>query len=110
MKTSAETLDSTLDQLQNSFSAISELTTALTSTPREIPSKPHDGFDPSVHPLPLLNLPTILRGLSQNRAAADQLWGEWEPALRSFEEAGIEGARRIGNECREVLRQNRERS
>ncbi|KAG0146311.1 hypothetical protein CROQUDRAFT_657463 [Cronartium quercuum f. sp. fusiforme G11] len=111
MKTSAETLDGTLDELQNSFAAISELTTALStsSRPRQT-SQPIDlsqTFDPSVHLLPLISLPTILRALTHHRPSADQLWGEWEPALRSFEEAGIEGARRIGNECREVLRQGR---
>jgi len=118
MKSSSQKLDGTLSQLQDSLSTISQLSTSLTSDRPPGGSGPteaadSDGasnlskkFDDGLHLAALLSLPTVLKGLlaSETRAAADQLWGQWEPALRSFEEAGVEGAKQVGNECREVLR------
>ncbi|WAR61851.1 hypothetical protein PtB15_12B543 [Puccinia triticina] len=118
MKSSSQRLDGTLSQLQDSLSVISQLSTSLTSN--RAPSNVKTSADPSsvtkttltskfedgLHISALLSLPTVLKGLlaSETRAAADQLWGQWEPALRSFEEAGVEGAKQVGNECRDVLR------
>lgn len=59
-------------------------------------------FSPLLHLAPLLALPILLRVL--DRKESDSLWGSWEPALRSWEDSGVEGAREIGSEAREVLR------
>lgn len=113
MKEAAETLDTSLDQLQASFSSISSLAGSLArpTPPHPLPPSPSK-FDPLVHLPPLLALPALLRSLAspRDRTSADRLWGEWEPALRSFEEAGIAGAKEIGQECREVLRSARRNS
>ncbi|GAA6058678.1 hypothetical protein JCM10212_003366 [Sporobolomyces blumeae] len=63
-------------------------------------------FDPLLHLSALVALPVVLRSLatSDERTRADALWGSWEPALRSWEDAGVEGAREVGAECRDVLR------
>ncbi|POY70385.1 hypothetical protein BMF94_6666 [Rhodotorula taiwanensis] len=87
-------------------------TATLSSHPVAVPSVP---FSPLLHTSALLALPIVLDSLvscaptdhqhhQQQRAKADSLWGAWEPALRSWEDAGVEGAREIGMECREVLR------
>lgn len=47
-------------------------------------------------------MPVLLRVLE--RKESDSLWGSWEPALRSWEDEGVEGAREVGKEAREVLR------
>lgn len=119
MKATSETLDTSLDQLQSSFSSISSLTASLArpKPAHPIPSKPPPAgatnvkprFDEATHIPPLLSLPILLRSLlsSRQRAEADRLWGEWEPALRSFEEAGVKGAKEVGAECRDVLRNAR---
>ncbi|KAA1092497.1 hypothetical protein PGT21_004955 [Puccinia graminis f. sp. tritici] len=119
MKSSSQKLDGTLSQLQDSLSVISQLSTSLTSTraPSNLqsPSDPTattsetaltNKFEDGLHLSALLSLPAVLKGLlaTETRAAADQLWGQWEPALRSFEEAGVQGAKQVGNECREALR------
>ncbi|KPV78163.1 uncharacterized protein RHOBADRAFT_50667 [Rhodotorula graminis WP1] len=95
-------------------SASSATTVAATA-----PVKPVEPFSPLTHLSALLSLPTLLRALLapssataaaggeapvSGRARADALWGTWEPALRSWEDAGVEGAREVGMECREVLR------
>ncbi|BGP12394.1 hypothetical protein JCM10213_002001 [Rhodosporidiobolus nylandii] len=69
-------------------------------------------FDPLVHLPALLSLPILLRSLlaAGDRAKADALWGTWEPALRSWEDEGVEGVREIGMECREGLRVGRRNS
>ncbi|PLW10757.1 hypothetical protein PCANC_24052 [Puccinia coronata f. sp. avenae] len=120
MKSSSQKLDGTLSQLQDSLSVISQLSTSLTSNkpPKRVQTKAvstssdsskndlSNKFDDGLHLSALLSLPTVLKGLlaTETRAAADQLWGQWEPALRSFEEAGVDGAKQLGNECRDVLR------
>lgn len=118
MKSSSQKLDGTLSQLQDSLSTISQLSTSLTSEGPPRGCKPTEAgdsygasnlsekFDSGLHLAALLSLPTVLKGLltSESRPAADQLWGQWEPALRSFEEAGIQGAKQLGSECRDVLR------
>ena len=118
MKSSSQKLDGTLSQLQDSLSVISQLSTSLTSNraPSNVPTSADQSsvtkttlisnFEDGLHLSALLSLPTVLKGLlaTETRAAADQLWGQWEPALRSFEEAGVEGAKQVGNECRDVLR------
>lgn len=63
-------------------------------------------FDPLVHLPMLLSLPLLLRH-SDKKA---ELWGQWEPALRSWEEEGIMGVKEVGNECREALREVRRNS
>ncbi|GAA5837267.1 hypothetical protein JCM9279_005635 [Rhodotorula babjevae] len=80
------------------------------------PAEPLEPLSPLTHLSALLSLPTLLRALlapsagaserggGGGRARADALWGTWEPALRSWEDAGVEGAREVGMECREVLR------
>lgn len=85
--------------------------TPTASRPRTLSSAtaapaPPTAFDPLVHLSALLSLPTLLRALiaAEGEARAKALWGSWEPALRSWEDEGVEGAREIGQECREVLR------
>ncbi|KAM0748978.1 hypothetical protein T439DRAFT_58844 [Meredithblackwellia eburnea MCA 4105] len=63
-------------------------------------------FDPLVHLPALLSLPLLLR-VSDKKA---ELWGQWEPALRSWEEEGVHGVREVGNECREALKEGRRNS
>lgn len=70
-------------------------------------------FDALTHLPPLLALPVLLRDAlreSARREDAARLWGVWEPALRSWEEEGIEGVSQIAAECREVLREGRQRA
>lgn len=62
-------------------------------------------FSPLVHLPALLALPILLRSLLSTGEKAT--WGSWEPALRSWEDEGVEGAREVGMECREVLRMQR---
>jgi hypothetical protein len=78
--------------------------------PPSVTSKRHV-FDPLIHLPALLSLPILLRSLlPDERARADSLWGLWEPALRSWEDENVEGAREIGRECRQVLRRRRANS
>ncbi|GAA5981211.1 hypothetical protein JCM10908_004024 [Rhodotorula pacifica] len=98
---------------QRSTSSATLSTAAVHSTATAaIPSIP---FSPLLHLSALLALPIILRSLltpphqmhgsgADQRARADSLWGTWEPALRSWEDAGIPGVKEAGMECREVLR------
>ncbi|GAA5898074.1 hypothetical protein JCM8208_000148 [Rhodotorula glutinis] len=93
----------------------SSATTVVSTAPAEPTTEP---LSPLTHLSALLSLPTLLRALLSSspsgaaaaggaggaRARADALWGTWEPALRSWEDAGVEGAREVGMECREVLR------
>ncbi|GAA5861422.1 hypothetical protein JCM1840_005363 [Sporobolomyces johnsonii] len=83
-------------------------TTPTTARPRSASSataQPSRHFDPLVHLPALLALPVVLRSLlASDRSKGDALWGSWEPALRSWEDEGVEGVREIGQECREVLR------
>lgn len=72
-------------------------------------------LDPLLHLPALLALPILLRAAlagpsSEERARADGLWGTWEPALRSWEDEGVEGVRELGQECREILREGRRQS
>lgn len=92
-------------------SASSATTVPSSAAPAEPTIEP---FSPLTHLSALLSLPTLLRALlapgaggvapAGGRARADALWGTWEPALRSWEDAGVEGAREVGMECREMLR------
>ncbi|CEQ38792.1 SPOSA6832_00256, partial [Sporobolomyces salmonicolor] len=76
---------------------------AATAQPSPSPATQH--FDPLVHLPALLALPVLLRSLlASDRSKGDALWGSWEPALRSWEDEGVEGVREIGQECRDVLR------
>ncbi|KWU46780.1 hypothetical protein RHOSPDRAFT_31598 [Rhodotorula sp. JG-1b] len=84
------------------------------------PALPTVPFSPVLHLSALLALPIILRSLllpssshhptaaatttADHRARADSLWGTWEPALRSWEDAGVPGVKEVGMECRDVLR------
>ncbi|BGO99124.1 hypothetical protein JCM10021v2_002795 [Rhodotorula toruloides] len=76
------------------------------------PPEPIRPFSPLIHLPALLALPILLRSLlsTGEKAKADSLWGSWEPALRSWEDEGVEGAREVGMECREVLRMQRRAS
>ncbi|BGP52684.1 hypothetical protein JCM8202v2_000240 [Rhodotorula sphaerocarpa] len=134
MKSRAEALDTSLDSLKTSFESISQLSASLstvstrsavagspTSQSGALPQPAADprredkassvpAFSPLVHLSALLALPIVLEALlaaradQQQRAKADALWGTWEPALRSWDEAGVEGAGEVAAECREVLR------
>ncbi|EGF98813.1 uncharacterized protein MELLADRAFT_76017 [Melampsora larici-populina 98AG31] len=119
MKTSAETLDNTLNELQTEFSSISETISTISnsfSSSSSTKPKSQTPKTPSTkekelteYLLPIISLPIILRSLinTGNKIKSDQLWGEWEIILKSFEELGIENIKKIGNECREILRQAR---
>lgn len=79
-------------------------------------------FDPLLHLPALLALPILMRSLLESSKPLhpstashrprsnstpdllSQLWGVWEPALRSWEDAEVQGVREIGKACREVLR------
>ncbi|GAA5888865.1 hypothetical protein JCM6882_002882 [Rhodosporidiobolus microsporus] len=88
---------------------ISRPRAASTAAP---PAPPTAAFDPLVHLPALLSLPILLRAFlsTDERGKADSLWGTWEPALRSWEDEGIDGVREVGQECREVLRMARRAS
>ncbi|GAA5826689.1 hypothetical protein JCM5353_000081 [Sporobolomyces roseus] len=134
MKSRAESLDTSLEALKTSFESINQLSTSLStssrstslqspttsrpthtpqsslSSPSSTPTRPPRSnsqtspihFNPLLHLAPLLALPVLLRVLE--RKESDSLWGSWEPALRSWEDEGVEGAREVGKEAREVLR------
>ncbi|KAK4698729.1 hypothetical protein P7C70_g7537, partial [Phenoliferia sp. Uapishka_3] len=72
------------------------------------PPAPPITFDPLIHLPILLSLPLLLKHSDKEKKA--ELWGQWEPALRSWEEEGIKGVREVGNECRERLREARRSS
>ena len=130
MKSRAESLDASLDQLRSSFESITQLAASLGAgdpalrAARPAVSQPPTGpadppsessastvvFDPLVHLPPIVNLPSRLRAClsevtdgKRGRAEADQLWGAWVEPLRIWEDAGVVGARDIAAECREVL-------
>jgi len=126
MKARAESLDADLDQLRSSFETITQLSTSLSSAPlpalSQVSNASQSGetpvFEPVVHLPPLLDLPQTLRALltassnsgasqSAKRTEADLLWGSWEPALRSWEEAGVKGVKEVATECRETLARGR---
>lgn len=94
----------------------SSATTRAAEPPSAAPP-PRPAFNPLTHLSALLSLPILLRALllhgqaqgqggdhAPSQAQAHALWGAWEPALRSWEDGGVEGAREVGSECREVLR------
>ncbi|TNY21674.1 Vps51/Vps67-domain-containing protein, partial [Rhodotorula diobovata] len=119
MKSRAEALDTSLDALKTSFESVSQLSAATTraAEPPSAAPPPRPAFNPLTHLSALLSLPILLRALllhgqaqgqggdhAPSQAQAHALWGAWEPALRSWEDGGVEGAREVGSECREVLR------
>lgn len=108
---------------QRSTSSATLSPSSPSSAPPPLPTMP---FSPVLHLSALLALPIILQSLllpssasppqptaaatttaaaaADHRARADSLWGTWEPALRSWEDAGVPGVREVGMECRDVLR------
>ena len=112
MKSRAESLDASLDQLRASFESITQLAASLgagdpalraaqsaavaASQPRTGPAdaagEPSAAtvvFDPLVHLPPIVGLPNRLRACltdvsdgKRGRAEADQLWGAWVEPLR----------------------------
>ncbi|GAA5827299.1 hypothetical protein JCM11251_001211 [Rhodosporidiobolus azoricus] len=96
---------STLDEAPDSPSTPT-ISHARTSSSAAPPPPRSAAFDPLVHLPALLSLPILLRAFlsTDERGKADSLWGTWEPALRSWEDEGVEGVREVGQECREVLR------
>jgi hypothetical protein len=127
MKARAESLDSSLDALRGSFESVAQLAGSLgqnrvsdgphrttssaagrapdDGTPEDPSSQPPT-FDPLKHLPPIIDLPDLLRS-EPARARADLLWGTWEPALRSWDEAGVRGVSELVDECREILREKR---
>lgn len=105
MKARVESLDASLDQLKDMFESITQLASSLGVPPmmgtaheadKDPKGKDTDEapplvrLDPLLHLAPLVNLPSRLRdclfsteNTKARRASADQLWGAWEPALRS---------------------------
>jgi vacuolar protein sorting-associated protein 51 len=87
-----------------SSSAAAGTATTDKRSPEEPSSRPR--FDPLKHLPPIIDLPDLLRS-EPARARADLLWGTWEPALRSWDEAGVRGVSELVDECREILREKR---
>ncbi|KAH8925359.1 hypothetical protein BT69DRAFT_1348812 [Atractiella rhizophila] len=98
----ADSLDSTLDRLRTSFSTISQLSSTL-SLPA--PKPPSRTFSPIEHLPPLLSLPLVLRNLLEQSKdkEAREVWGRWEPVLKEWKDARVEGAEEIERECRDVF-------
>jgi hypothetical protein len=98
MKSRAELLDSAINALSASFESISQLSESLKYTPAATTRRDGD-LDP-LQLAPVLKLPQYLKALQNStdtgKREADLAWGSWEPALRTLEEAGVEGVADIG--------------
>ncbi|EFP93665.1 uncharacterized protein PGTG_19560 [Puccinia graminis f. sp. tritici CRL 75-36-700-3] len=84
------------DSIKSTMQTASELT-QTSHLPQSLPAHeaPKNGFlDVGLRIVKTRGWKGLYAGLlaTKTRVAADQLWGQWEPALRSFEETGVQGA------------------
>lgn len=121
MKVRAESLDTTLEQLKAGLSRCSELNNGLrlpvddkdagaTSTS----AADKDVNEKSTPPVPridwqtalgtLIDLPFVMRKATPEEA--QRLWGTYEPVLRQWKDAGVQGIDEIEAECRQSLNGN----
>ncbi|GAA94821.1 uncharacterized protein L969DRAFT_97216 [Mixia osmundae IAM 14324] len=106
MKTRAESLDSSLEQLGTAFEAIAQLTDSLSTAfpPAVVTGPSMRALDPIKHLQPIVDLPDRLRATN----ARAGLWGEWEPILREWQISGVQGVDEILEECRQIIKTRRQ--
>lgn len=121
MKVRAESLDSTLEQLKAGLSRCSELnnglklpisdTSATTDASEDVSSATN------IHTISgqgnvawqsvldtIIDLPMVMRNATPEEA--QRLWGTYEPVLRQWKDAGVQGIEEIEAECRQCLNEN----
>lgn len=109
MKVRAESLDTTLEQLKAGLAKCSELDDELRATPSGLPASPNlpDASRPTQetdwHTVlsAILDLPLKMQAASSD--GAQRLWGTYEPVLRKWHDAGVQGIAAIEADCRDVL-------
>lgn len=118
MKVRAESLDSTLEQLKAGLSRCSELNNGLklpiddagsTADDTSSLSKMDTGSVPTGVDWQsvlgtLIDLPLVMRNATHEEA--QRLWGTYEPVLRQWKDAGVQGIDEIETECRQILNGN----
>ena len=118
MKVRAESLDSTLEQLKAGLSRCSELNNGLklpvddassTADDTSSPSKMDTGSVPTRVDWQsvlgtVIDLPLVIRNATHEEA--QRLWGTYEPVLRQWKDAGVQGIDEIEAECRQTLNGN----
>ena len=105
MKVRAESLDSTLEQLKAGLARCTELEDGLRSMPRAATEVPASASpDWRVMLSTLLDLPMTFE--VAERSEALQLWGTYEPILRKWREAGVQGIADVEQQCRDILNES----
>ena len=107
MKVRAESLDTTLEQLKAGLAKCSELDDELRAKPSGLPASPSSTDtaekETDWHAIlsTMLDLPLSMQ--AANRDEAQRLWGTFEPVLRKWKDAGVQGIADVDAECRDVL-------
>ena len=109
MKVRAESLDTTLEQLKSGLARCSELDSGLRygAGAAGPPSSQDDSGKQAGEPDwdlvlgTMLDLPLSMQAASKEEAL--RLWGTYEPVLRKWRDARVEGIEDIESDCREVL-------
>lgn len=104
MKVRAESLDTTLEQLKAGLAKCSELDDELRirpSTDSNDGSQSVDSTDWHIVLSTMLDLPLKMQAASKEEA--QRLWGTYEPVLRKWKDAQVQGITDIESDCREVL-------
>lgn len=106
MKVRAESLDTTLEQLKAGLAKCSELDEELRAKPSGLPAGPvldSSGKEPDWQMVldTMLDLPLTMQVASKEEA--QRLWGTYEPFLRKWKDAGVQGIADVESDCRDVL-------
>lgn len=112
MKVRAESLDTTLEQLKAGLSRCSELNNGLRlpvndigstaeTEPSEDNNKQTSRIDWQSALGTIIDLPFVMRNATHEEA--QRLWGTYEPVLRQWQNAGVQGIDEIEAECRQCL-------
>lgn len=117
MKVRAESLDSTLEQLKAGLSRCSELNNGLKLPVNATGVSPDASDDAHGANMPtarepakvdwqsvldtVLDLPFAMRNATPEEA--QRLWGTYEPVLRQWKDAGVQGIEEVETECRQCL-------
>lgn len=117
MKVRAESLDSTLEQLKAGLSRCSELNNGLKLPLNATGVSPDASDDAHGANMPtarepakvdwqsvldtVLDLPFAMRNATPEEA--QRLWGTYEPVLRQWKDAGVQGIEEVETECRQCL-------
>lgn len=120
MKVRAESLDSTLEQLKAGLSRCSELNNGLKLPMNDTSaSTSEDASSANIHTVngqakvdwqsaldTIVDLPMTMRNATPEEA--QRLWGTYEPVLRQWKDAGVQGIEEIEVECRQCLNGTRQ--